>query len=146
MSSETCDTNVLGTMNPDGGLHFLMDVDLPGALGISTDDLKKKFESIQRLTTELDDLKSSLQNDVKKRMSQMKDSLDYLKERYQDRENREDQTENLDEDEPGIALEDQLRITEQSAKAIELLSSHLLSTVWQNCSKNTFGKFNPSFI
>ncbi len=41
--------------------------------------------------------------------------------------------------EPNIALEDQLRITEQSAKAIGLLSDHLLSTVWQTCSKNTYG-------
>jgi hypothetical protein len=44
------------------------------------------------------------------------------------------------QEEPGIALEDQLRITEQSAKAIDILTNHLLSTVWQTCSKNTFGK------
>ena len=34
-------------------------------------------------------------------------------------------------DEPGIAVENQLRIKEQSAKAIEILTSHLLSAVWQ---------------
>ncbi len=44
------------------------------------------------------------------------------------------------DDEPGIAVENQLRIKEQSAKAIEILTSHLLSSVWQGCSKNTYGK------
>ncbi len=43
-------------------------------------------------------------------------------------------------DEPGISVENQLRIKEQSAKAIEILTSHLLSSVWQGCSKNTYGK------
>ncbi len=52
---------------------------------------------------------------------------------------RENEMDEPDEEEPGIALEDQLRIAEQSAKAIELLSSHLLFTVWQTCSKNTYG-------
>ncbi len=44
------------------------------------------------------------------------------------------------DDEPGIAVENQLRIKEQSAKAIEILTSHLHSTVWQGCSKNTYGE------
>jgi hypothetical protein len=69
----------------------------------------------------------------------LKDDLDFLSDKYQEREHDEE-VEEPDEDEPGIALEDQLRITEQSAKAIDLLSSHLLSTVWQTCSRNTFGK------
>ncbi len=44
------------------------------------------------------------------------------------------------DDEPGIGVENQLRIKEQSAKAIEILTSHLLSAVWQGCSKNTYGE------
>jgi hypothetical protein len=43
------------------------------------------------------------------------------------------------DDEPGIAVEDQLRIKEQSAKAIEIYTTTLLSSVWQGCSKNTYG-------
>ena len=69
----------------------------------------------------------------------LKDDLEFLKDKYQEKEHDEDVQE-PDEEEPGIALEDQLRITDQSAKAIDLLSSHLLSTVWQTCSRNTFGK------
>jgi hypothetical protein len=44
------------------------------------------------------------------------------------------------DDEPGIAVEDQLRIKEQSAKAIEIYMTTLLSTVWQGCSKSTYGE------
>ncbi len=44
------------------------------------------------------------------------------------------------DDEPGIAVENQLRIKEHSAKAIEILTSHLLSAVWLGCSKNTYGE------
>ena len=44
------------------------------------------------------------------------------------------------DDEPGIAVENQLRIKEQSAKAIDFLTTHLLSAVWQGCSKNTYGE------
>jgi hypothetical protein len=65
------------------------------------------------------------------------EDLETLKSKFDDQAN--ETVEEVDEGEPGIALEDQLRITEQSAKAIDLLSNHLLSTVWQPCSKNTFG-------
>jgi hypothetical protein len=55
-------------------------------------------------------------------------------------ESKHDLAEEEEEDEePRIALEDQLRIVEQSSKAIDLLTNHLFSTVWQTCSKNTFG-------
>jgi hypothetical protein len=54
------------------------------------------------------------------------------------------------DDEPGIAVENQLRIKEQSAKAMEFLTSHLLSAVWQGCSKNTYGEniscFSPDLL
>jgi hypothetical protein len=43
------------------------------------------------------------------------------------------------DDEPGIAVENQLRIKEQSAKAIDIYMNTLLSTVWIGCSKNTYG-------
>ena len=45
------------------------------------------------------------------------------------------------DEEPDIALENQLRFKEQSAKCIELLKTHLHSTVWEGCSKNTYGSF-----
>jgi hypothetical protein len=77
---------------------------------------------------------------VKFEITKLKASLGYLNENFQETRRENDAAEEPDEEEPGIALEDQLRITEQSAKAIDLLSSHLLSTVWQPCSKNSFGK------
>jgi hypothetical protein len=46
------------------------------------------------------------------------------------------------DDEPGIAMENQLKIKELSEKVIEILTSHLLSTVWHGCSKNTYGAGN----
>ncbi len=44
------------------------------------------------------------------------------------------------DDEPGIAMENQLKIKELSEKVIEILTSHLLSTVWHGCAKNTYGE------
>ena len=72
---------------------------------------------------------------MEKKLQEQRDVLDHILEKEDDHDDNPP-----DEEEPGIALEDQLRITEQSAKAIDLLSNHLLSTVWQTCSKNTFGK------
>jgi hypothetical protein len=46
------------------------------------------------------------------------------------------------DDEPGIAVEDQLRIKEQSAKAIDIYTESILSSVWLGCSKSTYGKLN----
>jgi hypothetical protein len=97
------------------------------ALMKKADELDKTIKTLKYNETEHD-------NKLKK----LEEYLDSLKSRFDDREN-EDVDEVDDEEEPGIALEDQLRITEQSAKAIDLLSNHLLSTVWQPCSKNTFG-------
>ena len=95
------------------------------------EDDKKKLKSM------IDDLKlQETENDQK--WKSLEEYLDSLKSKFDDREN--DEVEEVDDqEEPGIALEDQLRITEQSAKAIDLLSNHLFSTVWQPCSKNTFG-------
>ncbi len=57
------------------------------------------------------------------------DVLHSLKSKFDERVKDEQGKDDLeDEDEPGIALEDQLRITEQSAKAIDLLTNHLFST------------------
>jgi hypothetical protein len=79
-----------------------------------------------------------LQGNLRDEMGKNTEELETLKSKFDDQANNE--VEEVDEEEPGIALEDQLRITEQSAKAIDLLTSHLLSTVWQTCSKNTYGK------
>jgi hypothetical protein len=90
-------------------------------------------------------LKEKGDETVNEQIERLQESLDFVKERYRDREN-DDDVDEPDEEEPGIALEDQLRITEQSAKAIDILSSHQLSTVWQTCSKNTFGKTYQAFL
>jgi hypothetical protein len=45
-----------------------------------------------------------------------------------------------EDDEPNIAIENQLRIKEQSAKAIEMLTDNMLTTVWQTCSRNSYGE------
>jgi hypothetical protein len=50
------------------------------------------------------------------------------------------------DDEPGIAMENQLKIKELSGNVIEILVSHLLSSVWQECAKNTDGEGNPIFV
>jgi peptidoglycan hydrolase CwlO-like protein len=73
------------------------------------------------------------------KLQEVEENLESIMSKFVEDQEHED-VEKADEEEPGIALEDQLRITEQSAKAIDLLSNHLLSTVWQTCSKNTFGK------
>jgi chromosome segregation ATPase len=97
------------------------------------------------LIKELKELKDEL-NALKGEWNETKDSVENLEaqvdknlKNVNDRESEEVEQEDDDDEEPTIALEDQLRITEQSAKAIGLLSDHLLSTVWQTCSKNTFG-------
>jgi hypothetical protein len=86
------------------------------------------FENFKKeLAFELEGLKSG--------WNETKDSVDNLEAQVEKNLDQEDDN----DEEPNIALEDQLRITEQSAKAIGLLSDHLLSTVWQTCSKNTYG-------
>jgi hypothetical protein len=133
-------------------IQVSVEVGLSEAVGMSVDELKQRMGSVPELQNEVDKLKTK-SNESDKTMrdkvielssciEKLSESIDFLRERYRDRENDEE-VEEPDEEEPGIALEDQLRITEQSAKAIDLLSNHLLSTVWQTCSKNTFGKCRP---
>jgi hypothetical protein len=68
------------------------------------------------------------------------DSEDEDDEQYENEPERGEVPET--DDEPGIAIKNQLRIKELSEKVIEILTSHLLSTVWQGCSKNTYGEDN----
>jgi hypothetical protein len=134
----------------DGDLHVMMDVGLADEVGMSVAELREAINSMNFLKTENDKLKKELRqlkDEVKElkysetetngKMDDFVDSLNSLMSKFDDQTNEE--VEEADEGEPGIALEDQLRITEQSAKAIDLLTNHLLSTVWQSCSKNTFG-------
>jgi hypothetical protein len=75
---------------------------------------------------------------------QMKEDLNSLRDELARRETSNNDDEGLGDnevdEEPGIAMEDQLRIKEQSAKAIEIYTSTLLSSVWQGCSKSTYGE------
>jgi predicted RNase H-like nuclease (RuvC/YqgF family) len=213
----------LTAVRRDGDLHVMMDVGLAGELGMSVTDLKEAIHSVSILTTQVSELKKTLNGkstiltstekqleEVTKELEEIKtkmradnerlkldveqnnraaeeekeqltkeleeiktkmradnerlkqdveqnnraaenlregmernaEDLETLKSKFDDQANEE--VEEVDEGEPGIALEDQLRITEQSAKAIDLLSNHLLSTVFQTCSKNTFGNQNVS--
>jgi chromosome segregation ATPase len=111
-------------------------------------DFEKEIETFSRLKEDMEKQKVDFEKEVENRneqleetkeeMAQYKEGLDSLKSRFDDQ--GKDEAEELEnEEEPGIALEDQLRIIEQSAKAIDLLTNHLFSTVWQTCSKNTFG-------
>ena len=97
------------------------------------DLLKSRFEELERghetIVEKYEDLKKSQRENVEK--------LEML-------ESKHDLAEEEDDEEPRIALEDQLRIVEESSKAIDLLTNHLFSTVWQTCSKNTFGNKKSS--
>lgn len=103
------------------------------------DNLRKENAALRQKASDLDKTIKAQNFENSGKLQKLEESVDSLKSRFDDREN-EDVEEVDDEEEPGIALEDQLRITDQSAKAIDLLSNHLLSTVWEPCSKNTFGK------
>jgi hypothetical protein len=145
-------------MHAEGDLQVLMDVGLSETVGLSVNELKQRMKDVPELQIEVNILKAERDQskkimtneviDLRREIEKLHDTVDYLKGRYRDRENDEVAAEEPDEEEPGIALEDQLRITEQSAKAIDLLSNHLLATVWQTCSKNTFGKcsFYSTFV
>ena len=122
MAANSLQGNLTGSRT-EGNLQVLMDVGLAGAVGISADELKKRMDSVIDLQAKVGEMTEQIQDMKEKLLNQAK----------------EDDEMEPDEEEPGIALEDQLRIAEQSAKAIELLSSHLLCTVWQTCSKNTYG-------
>ncbi len=39
-----------------------------------------------------------------------------------------------------VALKDVLRLVEHSAKAVDHMNEHQFSTVWSQCSSNTYGK------
>ncbi len=138
MAANMNEPSIMG-MRSEGDLHVMMDLGLAEVVRMPVDQLRQRMQTVIELQKQVEDLQSRDEN-VRKEFSAVQDALDVLNQRYRDRENDED-TDEPDE-EPGIALEDQLRITEQSAKAIDLLSSHMLSTVWQTCSKNTFGEYN----
>ena len=64
---------------------------------------------------------------------------------YDDSESDEDESEDehieeVKDSEETIDLKDVLRLVEQSAKAIQHMNEHQFSTVWSQCSKNTYGK------
>jgi chromosome segregation ATPase len=119
---------------------------------IAEEKLKEEIEkNFSRLKEDMEKQKVDFEKEIENRNEQLeetkeemalyKEGLDSLKSRFDDQ--GKDEAEELEnEEEPGIALEDQLRIIEQSAKAIDLLTNHLFSTVWQTCSKNTFGNEN----
>jgi sugar-specific transcriptional regulator TrmB len=130
-------------------LHIVEEME--GKIEHLVEDNEKKNETIKELNRHLESLEERYQkreeiiNNMEERYQKselnilaMMGKIEALTERS--RERADDEVDEPDEEEPVIALEDQLRITEQSAKAIDLLTNHLLSTVWLTCSKNTFGK------
>jgi hypothetical protein len=141
-----------GRLN-DGNMEVFMDVGLGEVIGMSADELRELIASVKDLREEkkhLRDLHEQLKNKVQElddglrqndsrleKLQVVEENIEYVMSKFEAVDNED--VEEADEEEPGIALEDQLRITEQSAKAIDLLSNHQLSTVWQTCSKNTFG-------
>jgi hypothetical protein len=141
----------------EGDMHVMMDVGLADELGMSVTDLRAAINSVNGLKAANDKLKSEIEQ-LKDEVNELKYSeaetvskmdgfgnyLNSLMSKFDDQANEE--VEEADEGEPGIALEDQLRIAEQSAKAIDLISNHLLSTVWQSCSKNTYGSKSGSGV
>jgi hypothetical protein len=54
----------------------------------------------------------------------------------------DEKIEEVKDNEEPLALKDVLRLIEHSAKAIDLMNEHQFSTVWSQCSSNTYGK-NP---
>ncbi len=119
-----------------------MDVGLGEAIGVSAAELKELIDSVKALKKEKFVLQDQ-HDELKYKFHDVEESMQTVLSKFEAAEN--DEVDEADEEEPGIALEDQLRITEQSAKAIDLLSNHLLSTVWQTCSKNTFGNSGSRF-
>ncbi len=148
MDANSLQGNLTGSRT-EGNLQVFMDVGLAGAVGMSADELKQRMDSVIALIREVGELKTKINNlevklvrqaDENERTVQFqKHEIEDLKEKLLNQARENDEMDEPDEEEPGIALEDQLRIAEQSAKAIELLSSQLLFTVWQTCSKNTYG-------
>jgi septal ring factor EnvC (AmiA/AmiB activator) len=138
----------------DGNIEVFIDVGLGEVIGMSAAELRQLIASVNDLRKDkesLHDLHEELKKKVQKledclqrndekldKLQDIEENLEHVMSKFEAVENED--VEEADEEEPGIALEDQLRITEQSAKAIDILSSHQLSTVWQTCSKNTFGE------
>jgi hypothetical protein len=111
-------------------------------LRFEQEEINKKLQKrASELEAMIKTLKYNVETENAAKLEKLEEGLDSLQSKFEDRENDEVDAVD-DEEEPAIALEDQLRITEQSAKAIDLLSNHLLSTVWQPCSQNTFGNEN----
>jgi hypothetical protein len=57
-----------------------------------------------------------------------------------DESDDDEQIEEVKDNEEPVALKDVLRLVEHSAKAIDHMNEHQFSTVWSQCSSNTYGK------
>ncbi len=100
-------------------------------------DLERLEKAMENSVTELSDMNEHLALEL----GNLKHALSTKGRRNEKRAEIEDGGQNATDvgDEPGIAIENQLRIKEQSAKAIEIYMDTSLSTVWIGCSKNTYG-------
>jgi hypothetical protein len=113
--------------------------------------LNKNARNERQRLRELESLNENARNErqgLREALISLNDELANVRITLMDQISRRSETNNNDDegpgdnevdDEPGIAMEDQLRIKEQSAKAIEIYTSTLLSTVWQGCSRGTYG-------
>ncbi len=52
----------------------------------------------------------------------------------------DEQIEEVKDNEEPVAFKDVLRLVEHSVKAINHMNEHQFSTVWSQCSSNTYGK------
>ncbi len=100
-------------------------------------DLERLEKAMENAVTELSDMNEHLALEL----GNTKHALASKARRSDKQAEIEDGGQNASDvgDEPGIAIENQLRIKEQSAKAIEIYMNISLSTVWIGCSKNTYG-------
>jgi hypothetical protein len=109
--------------------------------------LKEENEKLQNDLDERDSKAINERQGLREDLSSLRDELASARITLMDQINRRGEANNDDDEggdnevdeEPGIAMEDQLRIKEQSAKAIEIYTSTILSTVWQGCSRSTYG-------
>jgi hypothetical protein len=99
-------------------------------LGVHSEELEKLKEKHDMELKQLAEKFDDLTKDQRKHFEKLAKLVN----------EHEEESAGVTDEEPRIALEDQLRIAEQSPKAIDLLTSHLFSTVWHMCSKNTFGE------
>ncbi len=135
--------------NEDRGPRILVDyVNVSELSDIPVSVLKSRLNSIPELEKNLQKADKESQNlreelfSLRQELASSRNGLLDQTDRRVDLKDKDDEGQGDDEvdDEPGIAIEDQLRIKEQSAKAIEIYMSTLYSTVWQGCSKSTYGR------